>query len=476
MNPMGGQDFFAEEVGPQMDFYNEEINKQIPKSENFLQRAIKQTIGKPLFQASDVPAIGHQFAEGVVGNAPQNVAQNPMTFGMSGFPGVQAKGGAQGVSGIKDLIFGGTSIPNENSIVEDNKYLTPQTIGGKVIGLGANIVGGLVNPANIALTGKALNSLKTGPIKKEIMGIEDLISGINFEEANVKSEIDAVNQALSESKVAGSQRAKETAYTGAKEIKKQVSGRFRDANQRFGEEFSQLDSSMGDEDMAKIIENAARDIGAQDILGSPGNTLGGKVSRYGPKPQPEGVIQGIPRIYTKEEVQAITKEILDSLPDDRSKAIFHKFLLEGLKESVPGLKELKASHAPIYQVAKDAKFLKESNLNQIASGNSPVSKVDDLSQMGERLGTSHIERAKKVAEKNKLEQMMIEQKRTKASKRLDATKQERDYQNLKLSRKKDDLAKTTGRKNWAIGAGTAGVGLPILGSIWKRFFGDSGND
>lgn len=472
---MGGQDFFAEEIAPQMDYYNEEINKQIPKSENFLQRAIKQTVGKPLFQGSDVPAIGHQFAEGVVGNAPQNIVQNPMMTAMGGPSATQMKSGTQAVSSIKDLIMGGNSNPNENSIVEDNKYLTPQTIGGKVIGLGANILGGAVNPATIALGGKAINSLKTGPIKKEIKGIEDLISGINFEESNVKSEIDAVNQALSESKVAGSQRAKETAYTGAKEIKKQVSGRFRDANQRFGEEFSKLDSTMSKEDLSRIINRAANDIGAADIPGSPGNNLLSKIKKYNPD-NITGSIQTQGIEYLPQEVQQITKDILDSLPDDRSKAIFHKYLLEGISESIPGLKELKESHAPIYQVAKESKFLKESNLNQIASGKAPTSKVDDLSRMGERLGTSHVERAKKVAEKNKLEQMMIEQKKTKVSKRLDATKQERDYQNLKLSRKKDDLTKTTGRKNWAIGAGTAGFGLPILGSIWKRFFGDSGND
>lgn len=470
---MAEPDYFSQEVAP--DFYAEEISKKIPKTENFLQRAIKQTSGKPLFQGSDVPAIGHQFAEGVVGNAPQNVAQNPMTMAMSGFPGVQAKSGAQAIGGIKDLIFGGNSIPNENSSVEDNKYLTPQTIGGKVLGLGANIAGGLVNPANIALGGKVVNALRTGPIKNEIKGIEDLLSASKLNQTNIESDINKAKDALTQAKVSGASKAKETAYVGAKEIKGQVAGRFKDANQRFGEEFSKLDSTMADEDMAKIIKSAANDIGATDIPGSPGNSLKNQISKYGPKQKigKDGlpIIQTKAKIYSKEKVQAITKEILDSLPDDRSKAIFHKHLLEGLSDTVPGLRELKASHAPIYKVAKESKFLKESNLRQIASGSAPESKVNDLSQYAERLGSSHVERAKKVADQNKLEQMMLDQGVSKAKKRLSANKQEQLYLESKTPELKRKLAATTGRKNWAIGTATAGIGLPTLGALYKKFFG-----
>lgn len=426
MNPMGGQDFFAEEIEPTMDFYSEEINKQLPHPENFLQRAIKQTIGKPLFQASDAPAIGHQFAEGIVGNAPQNVAQNPMTTAMSGLPGVQAKAGAQGISGIKDLIFGGNSIPNENTIVEDNKYLTPQTIGGKVLGLGANISGGLINPANVALGGRAVNALRTAPIKKEIRGIEDLILKSIQSEVPIKEEIDKISDISRQTKTASSAKAKETAYVGSKAIKEQVAGRFKDAGQRFGEEFSKLESRMGDEDLTKVIKNAANDIGAPDVPGTPGNQLMSMGKKYTPKAQ-EGVIQTQSKIYTKEEVQSITKEILEFLPDDRSKAIFHKHLIDALPESVPGLKELKASHAPTYKIAKESKFLKESNLNQIASGKAPASKVDDLSKYAERLGSSHVERAKKVAQQNKLEEMMLEQAGSKAKRKLDAKGKEQEF-------------------------------------------------
>jgi len=172
---------------------------EIPKSGNFLEKAISRTLGKPLFSTSDIVPIAHQFAEGVSQNAPQNIAQNPMTMAMSGLPGVQAKAGAQTyniasiIPGLKDKI---NPIENENTIIEDNPNLTPQTLGGKAIGLGANILGGSVLPAvGVAKSiPKLTKPLRTGPINKELRATEDLMSQSKNLEAPLKNEMGRIKK------------------------------------------------------------------------------------------------------------------------------------------------------------------------------------------------------------------------------------------------------------------------------------------
>lgn len=434
----------------------------IPNSENFLQRAIKNAgafIPQSREELGDMPNIAAQ-ATGVP-SVYNLMAGNPV-------------GGMveRGANFFKDSENSAPKFPEPSTEwgKEYNKF-----IGNAQLATGLGLGGLNLAKAGGRGVGNLINSVRTSPLKKQISSIEDLILQSKQSELGVKDEISKISELISQSKKSGLSKAKDTAYLGAKEIKNQVSGRFKDAGKRFGEEFSKLESRMGDEDLEKVIKNAAKDIGAHDISGSPANILMNQIKKYGPKPGAKGIIQTKPRIYNKEQVQAITREILDSLPDDRSKAIFHKHLLENLSESIPGLKELKASHAPIYKVAKESKFLKESNLRQVARGEVPPSKLDDLSRYAENLGSSHVERAKKVAQKNNLERMMLEQSKLKSESRLSAKKQEQDYLGLKLKRANDDLGKALGRKNWAIGAVTAGIGLPIIGSLYKKFFGEKSN-
>ena len=90
--------------------------------------------------------VGFQTGQGLFGNLPQNIAENPTAAMMAGIPGVQAKAGSQ-IFGILDEGMG-----PETTKFSDT-YLNPQTQGGKIAGGIGNLLTGLVGPALIGKMG-----------------------------------------------------------------------------------------------------------------------------------------------------------------------------------------------------------------------------------------------------------------------------------------------------------------------------------
>jgi len=78
-------------------------------SENILQKAVGALgSGSLIGQAADVPLVDKpkvlfNTAQGVIGNLPQNVMENPQAFAMGGLPGVQAAAGAISGEDINNL-------------------------------------------------------------------------------------------------------------------------------------------------------------------------------------------------------------------------------------------------------------------------------------------------------------------------------------------------------------------------------------
>ena len=106
----------------------------------------------PFFRGSDVPKVAFQGAQGAVGNAPQNIVENPMMTAMGGLPSTQFKSGAQGITGLKSLFLGGDKIEPESTEFSE-QYLEPETVGGKIAGTVANIAGGGFIPGMFAAKG-----------------------------------------------------------------------------------------------------------------------------------------------------------------------------------------------------------------------------------------------------------------------------------------------------------------------------------
>ena len=440
------------------DPYANTYENKIENTENFLQNAITKSV-KPFFSASDIPQIAFQGAQGVVFNAPQTAIEHPRQMSPEfENPSPIGRGIQMGLSGYDPRV-------SENPIAE--RYLEPKTTGGKIAGTVANIIGGSVLPFGAAASKvpAMTKGLRTGPIKKDLEGIERLISESKNLESGISKEMDVFREYSKIAKVNRANKAKSVAYKGAKAVKSQRIARLKEANAEFGERFSKLESKMGDEDLEKVIKNAAKEIGAHEVPGTPGNVMANQALKYGPKKSEEGIIQGIPRIYNKEEVQAITKKILDNLPDNRSKAIFYKHLLDSLPENVKGLKELKAYHSPNYNIYKESKAINKEALQRVASG-TIEDEVEDLSRIAERLGSSHVERAKQVASKNRLERNIEEQ----GLRSLKSRRTSESEKQATLGLKKSGLERKIKDVRFRQGVTGATLGTVGVGGILSKLF------
>lgn len=139
-----------------------------PSSGALLDRAVK-----PFMSASDIPQIAFQGAQGAVGNAPQNIIENPLITSIGGPSSAQMKSGMNVVGGISKL-FGNKNASQPETTAFSEKYLEPKTVGGKMLGIGANILGGMV-PIGVGAT-KAIPKLAEAvDLAKAERGLSDAV-------------------------------------------------------------------------------------------------------------------------------------------------------------------------------------------------------------------------------------------------------------------------------------------------------------
>ena len=128
---------------------------KVPKTEDVL--------GNALNNIAETGRTAFQVGQGAMQNLPQNIAENPMSFAMSGAPGVQTLAGAQGITGLKDLLFGGGKIEPETTEFSE-AYMKPQSDLGQIVGSVGNLLTSLINPAK--MVGNIPESLDLGTVGK----------------------------------------------------------------------------------------------------------------------------------------------------------------------------------------------------------------------------------------------------------------------------------------------------------------------
>jgi len=445
-----------QEIDPYMDIDDDPYMEvdTIPNTENLLQKAIRQSRMGPFGGTSitaALPASGQEATD--LGRVAGR--QIPMTRGQGVGP---AEMGPIGIG----LNLAGI---NESSPM----IQPPQTEYGKNLEMSADIApwAGLGLGGATSLIKNIPNITKpfrTGPIKKDIKSIEDLIFKSKKSEIPIQEELSQLKEQGKMMSESLAEKAKTVAYRGAKAVKEQISRRFEEANARFGEELNKLSSTMKRSDFTDSILNAVDeidDLNVQDRLIKRVNDI------------LEGPVRGAPDILSPKEVQSEIKRVMSLVGNNsRIKTIINQKILDILPNTVKGLEKLKASHAPIYKIAKEAKALGKGALERVAKGTAIGDEIEDLSRTGERLGTSHVERAKKVAHQNKLQKAMFEQKRATAEKRLGAKRQEQEFLGAKFPELERKLSATLGRKKLAIGTLGASVGIPIVNKVLKKIFGD----
>jgi hypothetical protein len=290
----------------------------IPKTENLLQKAIRQSRIGQLGATSPVgmlPTTGQEAMDIAKVGIRQLIPESP------GFVGVGAN--------IVD--------PRPSKI----ELPAPETQYGKNLETSANVAQATHLASSLGSSaGRGIesfvNKFRTGPVKQNI---EDLI------------------------------------FNGSKQVDSSLENMFREYNSKFGKSLEGLNSKMTSGDFADVVSSAADEIGNYNKSNELLTDELGDLLKEGDK------------TYTPQEVQAKSKRILQMLgKDNRAKAVFYKHFMDKLPEAVPGLKELKEAHAPIYQIANEAKSLGKGSLRKAARGNMGPDELNSLKEAQKKLG------------------------------------------------------------------------------------------
>src|SRR3990167_7619279 len=182
----------------------------------------------------------------------------------------------------------------------------------------------------------------------------------------------------------------DVAYKGSEKVKSRIPNFLKEASDMFGETIDNLPSKMTKENQAEYLMKSAQDLGDVDIIGSSSNKLwklAVQLSKKGGR-------------VTAREANTLHKQAVKLVGNDnQAKTILRQNFLEKADKTIKGLKELKASHAKIYDIAKSGKRLSESMLTKIGKGRVAPEKVKDLKSGESRLGLDIISGVEKSGKK-----------------------------------------------------------------------------
>lgn len=351
--------------------YGDITPNTIPSSEGLLERSVK-----PFMSQSDVPKVAFQTAQGALGNLPQNIVENPLTTSLSGVPGVQAKFGAQISSGIKKLIMGGNAVEPETTEFSE-KYLEPETVGGKILGTVGNIAGGSILP--LIGAGKVAKSAIKG---LDVGGAERNLSDV--------------------------------VYGGGKEVSSRIQDLFSSAKNKYKSVVDSADASkMTFQDIVDVLNDTIKNKKideslirrpAEKALLSIRNKFASKIEEATPDiieetidPITNTVTKNIvskgsefknPKLSQVSEIKNLKNEVFKSLMGEAD--LEGEFLKNfGLKLEDLGLSDIKeagSAYRNAYSMIDEAKALRKPNLMRVAKGKVGPKELSEISSSEKKIG------------------------------------------------------------------------------------------
>lgn len=389
---------------------------KVRNTESLLQGAIKNV--NPFFDQGDIPKIAFQGAQGIVSNAPQNIAENPALAAVGGLPSVQFKSGAQAITGIKKLFMGGDSVEPETTDFSD-KYMNPKSPGGKMAGIAANIAGSTLFPiGGAAVTAKnAFTPFRRFPIEKRAGQL--------------------------------ARDAEEISYSGAKQIKSGLENDFQKAREMYRSVVDSEDvSDISTKDLIKVLDDVIlekkisgkrfRTPADENILDMR-NRVASKVKEATPDiveevrdpltNQPHRFIteKGSPAIDPKmsmvEEVKNFKNMVFDSIKGQSDlEGSFLRHFGQMLEDKGHGaINQASKAYRRVYDLVKESKALKigSPSIKKLATGRTGSTQTSDMVSFGKKMGTKVIDQASKIGQEvasnnNKLLLAIRNQNRVKA--------------------------------------------------------------
>jgi len=451
---------------------------KIDKPENFLQRAIKNSgafIQDPVGQSIK---ISDGFGRG---------------FGDANYLGVPALTRWAGDKTAQAVYPASPEVKNR---VDEKMKSNPLAYG---MGAALPVGKGIYDLGKLGVRG--INSFRTSPIKKNIKSIEDLITNTDQSIDDMSGRIAKAESAKPKLNKFNQRQASKTAHKESVNVKNKVGSKFELAAENYKSELSNIDhTKIGIDDFIEAIDKTLAKKGATGATYSSSNELAlrqvrDRLASMGTKATEEiaeemidsltnqvtkRIIQEaaparFPKLTRPNELKYFQDEIYRATSGrpDLQGEFLHNFGEMAASKGAGGLERANAAYKAAYETSKEAKLLARPKLQAVAKGSTNVTPEDInlMKSADAKAGTSAtkaVEAEFSTAGKrlNKLEQFIKRSTDRKENLRS------QNYANAKnLQNAKEDLTKALGRRNWAIGAGTAAAGIPILSGLFKSIFG-----
>ncbi len=403
----------------------------IPKTEQVLSSANAKI--KPFYSGSDTPKVAFQGIQGFMQNAPQNIVENPISTAIGGPSLAQMKGGAQAIGGIQSLLGREPSFKPETTEISD-KYMNPESTGGKALGGILNFASGLYNPLKLVgpsiMKGASkaidpINPMSTmkrqtelpGNYSKSMMTLKDMqradLEHLDPKINRAKSVYDVIKGKMStkssEAKIKAPEMNKQELdsllYTGKKDIGTKSKILAEEYSNKFGEGLLQLDSSMTKGNFSDIIDNAIERLGYEtmDIPGTPANKLKAFRDKVVPFDKDGNVTVDLNEIMDAKTFQSAHKSIMKMLgPDVNARIKYNQSVLSNLPESIPGLDKLKAEYAPKFETMRGVKTeLTSGALGKVAKGEAAPERIQSMKKYASEIKSDVVDRAEQFSAKYK---------------------------------------------------------------------------
>lgn len=420
--------------GPPTEFLNQ-------ATAGLLRPTVKAITGFELPEATSMPAKISQNLAGIGGfslGGPGRIISNvskrvfPSLVSRTGIKGLGARGVQRSIEGL----LGGlsTQIGEEFSPAQRIGTGVAGAVAGPVLGPAVETVASKVMPPAMNFIQrmarrKVFPFFSSKPLRKELQDIplqkRKLEEGIEKEFGSVTpfisgegkigkniEEVSKLKKSRTETVSAFKQKSfqrkeksikdlatikketEELAVLGEREANEAFEAKHSKFVEAFTEKLGRSKSSMTNENFSDILNASAKEYGAELVPGTPGNIMKSMADS-----QKRLSTKNMVRLYKPDEVQALSKNILNSLPDKKSKSVFYDHFLGSISKRVPDLAKAKSDYKPIFDLAEKAEAFKKANIKRMSKPNFSDTLLKEAQETEKQLGVQITGRATTIAVK-----------------------------------------------------------------------------
>lgn len=337
--------------------------------------------------------------------------------------------------------------------------------------------------------------LRTGPIKQEIKGIDDLLSVLKSQAGEIKSKASQIGRVKGILSKRGTRESTQIAVEGIEEISKRTDELFDAARENYKAVLRNIDpKKVNIEDLVKVIDDTLIEKGAkgatlksiqeeklislkselQSMIKKPSNAVVKKTIDPITNIETEEIIQPavkklVPKLTRPEELKIIQNRIYGAVSGrkDLEGEFLSNFGKMLDRKGISSFTKANKVYRDTYQLADETSEITKGALKKAAQGSPHISpqEIEAIAKTEGKLGTNFIEQVKAQSLKSSQQRRRLASRKISEKRRLTGKEEETQF----LTSKRKGLASELKGRQLRKGAVATLVGAPIVGKLFGIF-------